>query len=126
MHLFICILLLTFVNESITTMNRRLQQFLEAENITQSLLADTLGVTRASISHILSGRNRPGFDFLESIALHYPEISLEWLLTGRGKMYREASKTATEDPQTAISVPPRKVQRIVVFYDDATFEEFSQ
>ncbi len=107
-------------------MNRRLQQFLEAENITQSLFADTLGVTRASISHILSGRNRPGFDFLESIALHYPEISLEWLLTGRGKMYRETEKTATEAPPTPIpQLPPRKVSRIVVFYDDNTFDEFS-
>lgn len=107
-------------------MNRRLQQFLEAENITQSLFADTLGVTRASISHILSGRNRPGFDFLESIALHYPEISLEWLLTGRGKMYREAAKPALEASETPIPLPPpRKVARIVVFYDDNTFDEFS-
>ena len=107
-------------------MNRRLQQFLEAENITQSLFADTLGVTRASISHILSGRNRPGFDFLESIALHYPEISLEWLLTGRGKMYRETEKTAAEGPPPRIpQLPPRKVSRIVVFYDDNTFDEFS-
>ena len=107
-------------------MNRRLQQFLEAENITQSLFADTLGVTRASISHILSGRNRPGFDFLESIALHYPEISLEWLLTGRGKMYREPEKTAPEATTMPISpLPPRKVSRIVVFYDDNTFDEFS-
>ncbi|MCR5709058.1 MAG: helix-turn-helix domain-containing protein, partial [Bacteroidales bacterium] len=45
-------------------MNERLIKFLSAENITQSQLADTLGVARASISHILSGRNKPGFDFL--------------------------------------------------------------
>ncbi len=40
-------------------MDKRLQQFLAAENISQSALADALGVTRASITHILSGRTLP-------------------------------------------------------------------
>lgn len=71
-------------------MNARLQQFLSAENISQSLLADTLGVARASISHIISGRNKPGFDFIESMARHYPSLNIEWLITGKGRMYKEA------------------------------------
>lgn len=73
-------------------MNNRIQQFLSAENITQSQLADTLGVARASISHIISGRNKPGFDFIESMARHYPALSLEWLITGSGRMYRNTSE----------------------------------
>ena len=62
----------TFVTPIIHTMDKRLQQFLDAENITHAQLADTLGVARAGISHILSGRNKPGFDFLEAMALHFP------------------------------------------------------
>ncbi|MBO8467494.1 MAG: helix-turn-helix transcriptional regulator, partial [Bacteroidetes bacterium] len=46
-------------------MNRRLQQFLNAENITQARFATMIHVTPASISHILDGRNRPGFDFIQ-------------------------------------------------------------
>lgn len=68
-------------------MNTRLKQFLAAENISQSQFADTIGVARASISHILSGRNKPGFDFLTSLARHYPSLNLGWLITGRGRMY---------------------------------------
>ena len=68
-------------------MNRRLQQFLAAENISQSQFADTIGVARASISHILAGRNKPCFDFIERTAKHFPELNLDWLITGRGKMY---------------------------------------
>ena len=49
-------------------MNNRLQRFLDAENITQSQLAERLGVAKASISHILAGRNKPGFDFIQSMA----------------------------------------------------------
>ena len=51
-------------------MNTRLQQFLSAENISQSQFADTIGVARASVSHILAGRNKPGFDFLVGMSQH--------------------------------------------------------
>ena len=83
-------------------MNKRLQQFLAAENISQSQFADTIGVARASISHILAGRNKPGFDFIESMARHYPELNLEWLITGRGRMYN-TQKSAPETPIEAIT-----------------------
>lgn len=110
-------------------MNKRLLQFITAEGISQTKFAETLKVTKASISHILSGRNKPGFDFIESIALHYPEFNIDWLLTGRGKMY----KNADEMPQNAVSndvssakeLSPvsRKITKVVVFYDDNTFDE---
>ena len=67
-------------------MNLRLQQFINAENITQSELADTIGVARGSISHILSGRNKPSFDLIEKMAACYPALNIEWLITGKGKM----------------------------------------
>ena len=102
-------------------MDKRLQQFLDAENISQAQLADTLGVARAGISHILSGRNKPGFDFLEAMAVHYPQISMDWLLTGKGRMYKD---TAGENPVFAASPAPRRVSKILVFSDDNTFEEF--
>lgn len=86
-------------------MNKRLQQFLAAENISQSQFADTIGVARASISHILAGRNKPGFDFLERMARSYPELNLEWLITGRGRMYNSA-KSAPEAPAGPISPLP--------------------
>ncbi len=69
-------------------MNKRLEQFLAAENITQSQLADTIGVARAGVSHILAGRNKPGYDFLLNIMNHYPDLNIEWLMTGKGKMYK--------------------------------------
>ena len=111
----------TFVTPKDYTMDKRLHQFLDAENISQAQLADTLGVARAGISHILSGRNKPGFDFLEAMAVHYPQISMDWLLTGKGRMYKD---TAGENPVFAAAPAPRRVSKILVFYDDNTFEEF--
>lgn len=106
-------------------MNTRLLRFLEAENITQSQFADALGITRATVSHILSGRNRPGFEFLESLALRYPELNLEWLITGRGRMNREKQPENVPPVPTVSLSNPRKVAKIVVFYDDNSFEEFT-
>jgi transcriptional regulator with XRE-family HTH domain len=98
-------------------MTERLLRFLAAENITQSQLADTLGVARASISHIVSGRNKPGYEFFEKMASHYPALSLEWLIAGRGKMYVENS-LFDED-----SVREPEIERVIVFYKDGTFRE---
>ena len=109
-------------------MNRRLLQFLQAQNITQTQLADTLSVARGSVSNILSGRNKPGYDFLESLLLHYPALNLEWLMTGRGSMIREAG--SNDDPAQMSLFPlselseARKIERIVVFYTDNTFQTF--
>ena len=150
-------------------MNYRLQQFLSAENITQAQFADIIGVARASVSHILAGRNKPGFDFILGMARHYPDLNLEWLITGKGRMYKEGSavnerpapasepsglfvddtveqaedSVVYEDAHSDINTSdtdintvqqevkqevktafrPRSVSRIVVFYDDNTYQE---
>lgn len=86
-------------------MNQRLQQFLAAENISQAQFADTIDVARASISHVLSGRNKPGYEFIKSISDHYPKLSMEWLITGKGKMYKEtAVVTEIQNPQPTSQV----------------------
>lgn len=105
-------------------MNRRLLQFLQAENITQAQLADTLSVARGSVSHILAGRNKPGYDFLESLLLHYPTLNLDWLMTGRGKMYR--SEDEEQDLSLILKTPveTRRIEKITVFYSDSSFQDF--
>lgn len=81
-------------------MNNRLVQFLAAENISQSQFADTIEVARASVSHIIAGRNKPGWDFLNSMLKHYPNLNIEWLLNGTGKMYKTtAVETVAEKSQ---------------------------
>ena len=70
-------------------MKSRLQQFLEVEQLSPARLADVLGIQRSGLSHILSGRNKPGFDFIRKLLTRYPTLSAEWLITGKGKMYKE-------------------------------------
>ncbi len=86
-------------------MDKRLQRFLDAENITQSQLAEKLGVAKASISHILAGRNRPGFDFIQSMAQCYPDLNLDWLIAGKGKMYKSQNGSPVTQPSEEPRIP---------------------
>lgn len=63
--------------------------------------AEQIGVQRSSISHILSGRNKPSYDFLLKIAGKYPEIDLNWLISGKGEML----KTIEPKPQNIQEAP---------------------
>lgn len=71
-------------------MKERLEQFLRLEQVTPAKFADILGIQRSGISHILSGRNKPSLDFIEKISSKYPLLNLEWLITGKGKVYKES------------------------------------
>lgn len=75
-------------------MNTRLQQFLAAENISQAQLADSLKVARAGISHIMAGRNKPSYDFMAALMNRYPRLNIEWLMFGKGKMYKDLMETS--------------------------------
>lgn len=103
-------------------MNQRLQQFLAAENISQSQFADSIKVARASVSHVLAGRNNPGYDFIKSISTHYPNLNLEWLINGKGKMY----KTATALAQVEETVPAAAATGMVFADSDDLFAPDSE
>lgn len=86
-------------------MNTRLKQFLAAENISQSQFADTIKVVRASVSHVLAGRNNPSYDFIKAIMDNYPSLNIEWLMLGKGKMYKESSSAPMPTPATVSEQP---------------------
>ena len=46
---------------------------------------------------------------------------MDWLLTGKGRMYKD---NPGENPVFATAQPQRRVSKILVFYDDNTFDEF--
>lgn len=74
-------------------MNNRLQQFLELENLSPARLADILGVQRSGMSHILSGRNKPGYEFIHKLLTKFPDLSADWFITGKGKPYKKGEET---------------------------------
>lgn len=143
-------------------MESRIRLILEREQLSSAEFADRIGVQRPSVSHVLSGRNKPSFQFIEKILAKFKHISARWLILGDGDMYQDANadesavttlfakessdepdepllsafkkeektKKIVKEPRLNQSDPVirssiRKVERILVFYDDKTFEEFT-
>ena len=101
-------------------MNNRLKQFLAAENITQSQFADKIEVVRASVSHVLSGRNNPSYEFIKAIIANYPSLNIEWLMFGKGKMY----KGGTEDTSLkTIQKDTDRENNNVEYHEDLLFND---
>jgi len=63
---------------------KRLEIILEYYGLNASSFADKIGVQRSSMSHLLSGRNKPSLDFVLKILDVFPEVDLYWILNGKG------------------------------------------
>ncbi len=71
-----------------TDMKDRILAFMKAEGLSSGILADKIKVQRSSISHILSERNKPSYDFILKFLEAFPNVNAEWFITGRGGMYK--------------------------------------
>lgn len=70
-------------------MKDRILEFLRRENKTSAQFAEEINVQPSGISHILSGRNKPSLDFVLKMLEKYSFLSTEWLMFGKGSMYKE-------------------------------------
>ncbi len=73
-------------------MKDRIIKFLSQEGLSATKFADEIGVQRSSVSHILSGRNNPSFEFIQKFLSRYKNLSADWLLLGTGSMYKKAEQ----------------------------------
>ncbi|MFZ2285413.1 MAG: helix-turn-helix transcriptional regulator [Bacteroidales bacterium] len=78
-------------------MKDRILVFLRSENKSYAQFAEEIGVQPSGISHILSGRNNPSLDFVIKMLHRYSNLSADWLLFGRGPMYRFVSQPTLFD-----------------------------
>jgi len=78
-------------------MKDRILEFLQNENKSYAQFAEEIGVQPSGISHILSGRNNPSLDFVIKMLHKYSSLSAEWLLFGKGPMYKSISQPSLFD-----------------------------
>ena len=111
-------------------------------NESASSFAEKIGVQRSSISHILSGRNKPSLDFVLKVLSSFPEVELYWLLKGQfpveeklqaeipfGNNEKEtrSQPVVSEIKQTEKNTSKEKtIERIVIFYSDGSFKSFEE
>ncbi|WP_343633502.1 helix-turn-helix transcriptional regulator [Fluviicola sp.] len=115
----------------------RLRMIMESHKLNAGSFADKIGVQRSNVSHVLSGRNKPSFDFIEKLLKAFPRVSAEWLFTGKQEKKEadvsefslqtksEPVESASGVPETTkINRPGKKIVKTLVFYDDFTFDVY--
>ncbi len=114
--------------------SKRLEKIMDHYGETASSFAERIGVQRSSISHIISGRNKPSLDFVLKILSAYPDVEMYWLLNGKGSFPSDESSKETEikneisSKDEKIAFPStnkeKPIEKIVIFYKDGTFKSF--
>ena len=102
---------------------------MKLNNMTASSFADEIGVQRSSMSHILSGRNKPSLEFIQKVLIRFPKVSADWLIAGittSEKMDLPQNESGSKPKEVTPTLPNKSkvIEKIVVFYSDDTFKEY--
>jgi transcriptional regulator with XRE-family HTH domain len=122
---------------------QKLEKILDYFQLSASAFADKIGVQRSSLSHLLSGRNKPSLEFVIKITEAFPEVDLYWFLFNKGtfpksnsvenisrneaiplKKSEESSKTEITKPEKVNFQNQEDVEKILVFYKNGTFKTY--
>ena len=79
----------------VKNMIERILEILKIKNLSPAQFADLIGVQRSSISHLISGRNKPSLEFIQRILKTFPEINTEWMLSGKGSRVQSDNPAET-------------------------------
>ena len=132
-----------------TEFGKRLQVILNYYGISATDFSNQISVNRSTISHLLSGRNKPSLDFVMKVLEKFPEVELYWILNGKGKFPSEktaispisisSEKTpkidtsikSIDNVQSQTHIPSKitksfndDIERIIIFYKDGSFKSY--
>ncbi len=85
----------------------RIEFIMKCYNLSPSQLADKTGIQRASVSHILSGRNRASLEVMQKVHEAFPDVDLVWLITGNGNPPSQSTRnTDVQSPSVDTALFP--------------------
>ena len=121
-------------------MEERIRHILKEKNLSAVRLAEIMGVQPSSISHLISGRNKPNYDFITKLLRSFPEINPDWFLLGEGEMFRNRKKEfllsekslslpfSEEQSTPIVPIPPfageKQIEKIILLYTDRSFSVY--
>lgn len=129
---------------------KRLQKVFEYYGLTATTFSEKIEVGKATISHVLSGRNKPSLDFVLRIIKNFPEVELYWLLNGKGEFPKKPIQPASKDRGSILthdkafdhqsqaneftnvnseiqtnSSSSKTISKVILCYSDGSFESFT-
>ena len=127
---------------------KRLQKILDYYGLSATAFSEVIDFNRSTISHLLSGRNRPSLEFVLKVLQNFPEVELYWLLNGTGNFPSSKKETLpssskmvvsatndglnTEKPLKTTDISMKKlsmsdqkgIEQIILLFKDGSFKVF--
>ena len=118
---------------------KRLQKILDYYGVSATAFSEEISFNRSTISHLLSGRNKPSLEFVLKVLQKYPEVELYWLLNGKGNFPSEdksatpptsqVEKSTSDDSgakfsEKSLQNSDKSIDRIAIFYKDGSFKAY--
>ena len=123
----------------------RIESVMSSLGLNARQFAAEIHVQPGTISNMMAGRNNPSLEVMKRIMERYPTLNPEWLIAGRGEMWRtepgkepglfdaqapdpknKTVRTVQKEELQTPAAPPKQIARIVVYYTDNTYAEFKQ
>lgn len=89
---------------------QRLQEIMDANELSATAFAEKMQVGRATISHLMAGRNKPSLDFVMTVVSTFPEVELQWLLYGTKASPKTITPTPSTDTNLSTDAPSKNSQ----------------
>lgn len=121
----------------------RIEKVKDTLGLTARQFAAEIRVQPGTISNMMAGRNNPSLEVMKRIMDRYPTLNPEWLIAGRGEMWRtepgkepglfdgqapdpkdKATRSAKKEEPQILAAPSKQIKNIVVYFTDGTYEEF--
>lgn len=77
--------------------NQRIAFLVEELEKSSNAFAKKIGTSSTTIYNIISGKNSPGFEIIESILEKYPNINPIWLVKGLGEWNQQGTSSGSGD-----------------------------
>ena len=133
-----------------TDFGERLQIILDYYGISATDFSNQISVNRSTISHLLSGRNKPSLDFVMKVLGKFPDVELYWILNGKGtfpagktknvpishseentpksstllKPQEKSHKQASMPSEIIKNLSNEDIEQIIIFYKDGSFKSY--
>ncbi|RFN58315.1 helix-turn-helix domain-containing protein [Marixanthomonas ophiurae] len=118
---------------------KRLEKIMDFYGLSATAFSEAIDFNRSTISHLLSGRNKPSLEFVMQVVQKFPEVELYWLLNGKGSFptQKENEEPVVDIKKSSISNIPKEafreesisgketeIDKIVIFYKDGSFKAY--
>lgn len=127
---------------------KRLQKILNYYGVSATAFSEEIQFNRSTISHLLSGRNKPSLEFVMKVIEKFPEVELYWLLNGKGtfpsvkkegpspspgNLTQKIDNSIVDENSDHITIAKvkavqkdSKIDRIVIFFENGSFKSYEK